>query len=129
MFVHKGIDGGQLAQRISNGLVKIGWYLPIGDVKNVYPVPLAISNLRGDASAHEKCLKLLCQISSAVIVFYGDCTEKGRQLLLYCRDMESKLILIDVSVAEDSSVLWDLLVGVLNSKQGFLKCLFFRGSI
>ncbi|XP_017284438.1 interferon-induced very large GTPase 1 [Kryptolebias marmoratus] len=103
-FVHRGMDGGQLPRRLSHGLVEIGWYLPIGDVRDIHPVPLVISNLRGDASTHEKCLKLLCQMSSAVIIFYGDCTEKGKQLLLSCKDMESKLILVDLSDTEDSTV-------------------------
>nr|XP_013860641.1 PREDICTED: up-regulator of cell proliferation-like [Austrofundulus limnaeus] len=53
--------------RLSNGLIAIGWYLPNGEVRDIYPVPLALSNLRGDVSAHEKHLKLLCQISSAEV--------------------------------------------------------------
>ncbi|XP_072248540.1 interferon-induced very large GTPase 1 [Leuresthes tenuis] len=101
IFVHRGMDGGQLPRRLSNGLVEIGWYLPCGDIdKDIFPVPVVISNLRGDASTHEKCLKLLCQASSAVVVFCGDLREKEKQLLLSCKNMASKLILIDLTDAE-----------------------------
>ncbi|KAM4566835.1 interferon-induced very large GTPase 1 [Odontesthes bonariensis] len=100
-FVHRGMDGGQLPRRLSNGLVEIGWYLPSGDIdRDIFPVPVVISNLRGDASTHEKCLKLLCQASSAVVVFCGDLREKEKQLLMSCKNMASKLILIDLSDSE-----------------------------
>ncbi|XP_047246847.1 interferon-induced very large GTPase 1 [Girardinichthys multiradiatus] len=100
-FIHKGMDGGQVPRRLSNGLVEIGWYLPTGDIdRDVYRAPFLISNLRGDASNHEKCLKLLCQASSAVIIFCGDVKDKEKQLLVSCKGMASKLILIDISGTE-----------------------------
>ncbi|XP_069004213.1 up-regulator of cell proliferation [Embiotoca jacksoni] len=100
-FLHRGMDGGQLPRRLSNGLVEIGWYLPTGDItKDIFPVPMVISNLRGDASRHEKCLSLLCQASSAVVVFCGDLREKEKQILASCKNTASKLILIDLSDTE-----------------------------
>lgn len=100
-FLHRGMDGGQLPRRISNGLVEITWYRPTGDTaKDIFPVPVVIANLRGDASTHEKCLSLLCQASSAVVFFCGNLKEKEKQLLSSCKDMTSKLILIDLSDTE-----------------------------
>ncbi|XP_040902463.1 interferon-induced very large GTPase 1 isoform X2 [Toxotes jaculatrix] len=99
-FLHRGMDGGQLPRKLSNGLVEIGWYLPGDTARENLDVPVVISNLRGDASTHEKCLSLLCKASSAVIVFCGNLREKDRQLLKSCKDMASKLILIDISDAE-----------------------------
>ena len=100
-FLHRGMDGGQLPRSLSNGLVEIGWHLPTGDTaRDGFPVPVAISNLRGDASKHEGSLNLLCQASSAVIVFCGNLTEKDKQLLASCKSMASKLILIDISETE-----------------------------
>lgn len=97
-FHHRGMDGGQLPRRLSNGLVEIGWFRPTGDfTKDIFPVPVVISNLRGDASRHEKCLNLLCQASSAVVVFCGNLREKEKQQLIACKDMTNKLILIDLS--------------------------------
>ncbi|KAM6988083.1 interferon-induced very large GTPase 1 [Tautogolabrus adspersus] len=100
-FLHRGMDGGQLPRRLSNGLVEMGWYLPTGDLaKDIFPVPVVISNLRGDASTHEKHLSFLCQSSSAVVVFCGDLREKEKQLLASCNHMANKLILIDLSDIE-----------------------------
>ncbi|KAI4815187.1 hypothetical protein KUCAC02_005344 [Chaenocephalus aceratus] len=97
------MDGGQLPRRLSNGLVEMGWYLPTGDpVRDIFPVPVVISNLRGDASKHEKCLSLLCQASSAVVVFCGNLREKEKQVLASCKYMAHKLILIDLSDAENN---------------------------
>ncbi|XP_038550038.1 interferon-induced very large GTPase 1 [Micropterus salmoides] len=102
-FLHRGVDGGQLPRRLSNGLVEIGWYLPSGDTaRDIFPVPVVISNLRGDASTHEKNLSLLCQASSAVVVFCGDLGEKEKQILASCKDMASNLILIDLSDTEQN---------------------------
>ncbi|XP_034723788.1 interferon-induced very large GTPase 1 [Etheostoma cragini] len=100
-FLHRGLDGGQLPRRLSNGLVEIGWYLPTGDTtRDIFPVPVVISNLRGDAGSHEKCLSLLCKVSSAVVVFCGDLRENEKLILASCKNMASKLILIDLSDAE-----------------------------
>ncbi|XP_071352965.1 interferon-induced very large GTPase 1 [Trachinotus anak] len=100
-FLHKGMDGGQLHRKLSNGLVEIAWSLPTGDTaRDNFKVPVVISNLRGDASTHEKCFSLLCQASSAVIVFCGNLREKEKQLLASYKDVASKLILIDVSDTE-----------------------------
>ncbi|XP_074535014.1 interferon-induced very large GTPase 1 [Halichoeres trimaculatus] len=101
MFLHREMDGGQLPRRLSNGLVEIGWYLPTGDPSiDVFSVPVVLSNLRGDASTHEKHLSLICQASSAVVVFCGDLREKDKQLLASCKQMSRKLILIDFSDTE-----------------------------
>ncbi|KAM6932918.1 interferon-induced very large GTPase 1 [Xenentodon cancila] len=97
-FVHKGMDGGQMPRKLSNGLVEIGWHLPTGDInRDIFPVPVVISNLRGNASEHEKCLSLLCQASSAVVVFCGELREKEKQLLVSCKNVANKIILIDLS--------------------------------
>lgn len=97
-FLHRGVDGGELPRRLSNGLVEVSWCLPTGDPStDAFPVPTVISNLRGDASSHEKCLNLLCQASSAVVVFSGDLKEKQMQLLASCKDKTSNLIIIDLS--------------------------------
>ncbi|XP_029373638.1 interferon-induced very large GTPase 1 [Echeneis naucrates] len=100
-FLHKGMDGGKLHRKLSNGLVEIGWCLPTGNpARDNFPVPVVIANLRGDASTHEKCFSLLCQASSAVIVFCGTLREKDKQLIAYCKDAAKKFILIDLLDAE-----------------------------
>ncbi|XP_061636889.1 interferon-induced very large GTPase 1 [Phyllopteryx taeniolatus] len=98
-FIHKGMEGGQLPRSLSNGLVETAWALPAGDPNN-FSVPVVFSNLRGDASTHEKCLYLLSQASSAIIVFCENPTEKEKELLATCKDMTTKLIVIDLSEIE-----------------------------
>lgn len=97
-FLHRGSEGGELPRRLSNGLVEISWCLPTGDPStDAFPVPLLISNLRGDAGSHEKCVNLLCQASSAVVVFCGDLKEKQMQILASCKTETSNLIIIYLS--------------------------------
>ncbi|XP_054651260.1 interferon-induced very large GTPase 1 [Dunckerocampus dactyliophorus] len=106
-FLHRGTQEGEKPRRLSNGLVEIGWYLPTGDpTVDIFPVPVILSNLRGDASKHEKCLHLLCQASAAVVVLCKNPKEKEKQLLSSCKDV-TKLILIDLSeteITEDRTV-------------------------
>nr|XP_043887449.1 interferon-induced very large GTPase 1 [Solea senegalensis] len=103
-FVHRGMDGGQLPQTLSNGLVEIGWYVPSEDtLRDFLPVPVVISNLRGDASMHEKCFSLLCQASSVVIVFCDTLREKDKQLLASHKDMASKLIVVDMDSGKNEN--------------------------
>lgn len=97
-FLHRGVSGGELPRKLSNGLVEISWCLPTGDpTTDTFPVPVLLSNLRGDAGSHEKCLSLLCRASSAVVVFCGDLKEKQMQLLASYKDNTSNLIIIDLS--------------------------------
>ncbi|XP_075997601.1 interferon-induced very large GTPase 1 [Genypterus blacodes] len=100
-FLHRGMDGGHLPLRLSNGLVELAWYLPAGDPdRDPLPIPAAIANLRGDAGLHEKTLHFLCQASSVVVVFCGNLMEKDKCLLAACKRMARKTILIDISDSE-----------------------------
>lgn len=100
-FLHKGVGGGEQPRRVSNGLVEIAWYLPDGDAAtDAFPAPMLFSNLRGDASAHERNLKLLCKASSAVIVFCGSLKEKEKHLLLSCKNIARKLIVVNLTDTE-----------------------------
>ncbi|KAJ3590857.1 hypothetical protein NHX12_008805 [Muraenolepis orangiensis] len=97
MFLHRGMDGGQIHRKLGNGLVELGWYLPSGDPESdIFPVPVVISNLRGDAAADDQCLRLLCHASSALVVFCGTLREKDKDRLALWKGMASKLILIDL---------------------------------
>lgn len=100
-FLHKGVSGGEQPRRVSNGLVEIAWYLPDGDAAtDVFPAPIIFSNLRGDAGAHERNLSLLCKASSAVVVFCGSLKEKEKHLLLSCKNLARKLIVVNLLDSE-----------------------------
>lgn len=107
-FLHRGVDGGELPRRVSNGLVEMSWCLPTGEpTADTFPIPMVISNLRGEASSHEKCLNLLCQASSAVVVFCGDLKENQMQILASCKDKASNLIIMDLSNENTVTGAWD----------------------
>ncbi|CAL8353783.1 unnamed protein product [Lota lota] len=98
MFLHRGMEGGQIPRKLCNGLVEVGWCLPSGDPESdVFPEPVVISNLRGDASTHDKCLRLLCRASSAVVVFCGTLKEKEKDLLSLMKGMARTLVLVDLT--------------------------------
>ncbi|KAG7330352.1 hypothetical protein KOW79_006574 [Hemibagrus wyckioides] len=72
-FVHRDMDCGDIPRKISNGLVEISWYLPCGNKNiDIFPEPVAIANLRGDISTFETQYSFLCQISTAVFVFFDN---------------------------------------------------------
>ncbi|XP_061107785.1 interferon-induced very large GTPase 1-like [Conger conger] len=76
-FVHKNMECGDTPRRISNGLVEISWYLPIGkETIDIFSEPLAIANLRGDLSDFETQYAFLCQTSAAIFVFCDDIGSK-----------------------------------------------------
>ncbi|KAB5579205.1 hypothetical protein PHYPO_G00192430 [Pangasianodon hypophthalmus] len=80
-FVHHDMDCGDIPRKISNGLVEISWYLPCGSKNiDIFPEPVAFANLRGDISTFETQYSFLCQISTAVFVFF-DNFDSNYQLL------------------------------------------------
>ncbi|KAM9801611.1 interferon-induced very large GTPase 1 [Neosynchiropus ocellatus] len=101
VFLHRGVDGGEHPRRLSNGLVELGCYRPTGN-GDMFHVPVVIGNLRGDASLHEKSFTFLCQASSAVVVFCENLREKDKRLLVSCKEMARRLILIDLSDAGEN---------------------------
>ncbi|KAI5104555.1 interferon-induced very large GTPase 1-like, partial [Silurus meridionalis] len=80
-FVHHDMDCGDIPRKISNGLVEISWYLPCGSKNiDIFQEPVAFANLRGDMRTFETQYSFLCQISTAVFVFF-DNFESNNQLL------------------------------------------------
>lgn len=102
-FLHKGVGGGDQPRRLSNGLVEIAWKLPNGDAAtDDFSAPTLFSNLRGDAGSHERKLSLLCKASSVVIVFCGSLKEKEKHLLLSCKNMAKRLIVVNLTETEET---------------------------
>lgn len=72
-FVHHDMDCGDSPRKISNGLVEISWYLPCGSKNiDIFPEPVAIANLRGDINTFDTQYSFLCQISTAIFVFFDN---------------------------------------------------------
>ncbi|TSN12279.1 Up-regulator of cell proliferation [Bagarius yarrelli] len=92
-FVHHDMDCGDIPRKISNGMVEISWYLPCGSKNiDIFPEPLAIANLRGDMGTFETQYSFLCQISTAIFVFF-DNFDSNYQLLTKTH-VEAQLFLV-----------------------------------
>ncbi|KTF82067.1 hypothetical protein cypCar_00034449 [Cyprinus carpio] len=99
-FINCGMEGGQLPRVLSDGLVEVCWNLLSGDNHdNVFPRPVLVANLRGDAANCEKQMSLLCYTSAILIVFCGSFGAKERELLSSWRDNTSHMIIIDCSTS------------------------------
>ncbi|XP_075422627.1 up-regulator of cell proliferation-like [Ascaphus truei] len=81
-FVHRDLECGYSPRKISDGLVEISWYFPGGRGKSdIFPEPIAVTNLRGDLESNWKQFSFLTQVSSAVFVFAESFREKQCKLL------------------------------------------------
>ncbi|XP_068120911.1 up-regulator of cell proliferation-like [Hyperolius riggenbachi] len=74
-FIHNSMKGGNITRKISDGLVEMSWYFPSGK-SDVFPEPIAVTNLRGDLLSHLNQFTFLTQVSSAVFVFIEDISER-----------------------------------------------------
>ncbi|XP_077303424.1 interferon-induced very large GTPase 1-like isoform X2 [Lithobates pipiens] len=79
-FIHDNLDGGNIEREISDGLVEVSWYFPCGK-SDVFPEPIAVTNLRGDLEANRDQFTFLTRISSAVFIFIEDISEREFRLL------------------------------------------------
>lgn len=99
-FINCGMDGGQLPRVLSDGLVEMCWNLPSGDHHDsVFPRPVLVANLRGDAASYEKQMSLLCYTSAVLIVFCGSFGAKEQKLLASWRENTSHMVMIDCSTS------------------------------
>ncbi|OCT59052.1 up-regulator of cell proliferation [Xenopus laevis] len=84
-FIHENIKGGNIEREISDGLVEISWYLPVGrENSDTFPEPIAVTNLRGDIESNWTQFSFLTQVSSAVFVFAESINERQCELLTKC---------------------------------------------
>uniref|UniRef100_F6RAG6 Upregulator of cell proliferation n=1 Tax=Xenopus tropicalis TaxID=8364 RepID=F6RAG6_XENTR len=84
-FIHENMEGGNIDRQISDGLVEITWFLPIGKKNSdTFPEPVAVTNLRGDIESNWTQFSFLTQVSSAVFVFAESINERECELLAQC---------------------------------------------
>ncbi|CAM4562997.1 unnamed protein product, partial [Lepidochelys olivacea] len=68
-FVHQDMEFGNIPREIAAGLVEISWYFPGGrESSDLFPEPVAVTNLRGDIELHWLQFTFLTGISSAVFI-------------------------------------------------------------
>ena len=68
-FWHEGLEGGERAQKVSQGMVEIAWYLPAGRGHDKFETPVAFANLRGDANHYFLVSGRLSKWSTTTCIF------------------------------------------------------------
>ncbi|KAG9467820.1 hypothetical protein GDO78_014234 [Eleutherodactylus coqui] len=92
-FMHDDVQGGNLDRKISDGLVEISWYFPSGK-SDVFPEPIAVTNLRGDLESNWDEFLFQTRISSSVFIFIENICEREFKLLSTCGNQETKFYFI-----------------------------------
>ncbi|XP_044873146.1 interferon-induced very large GTPase 1-like [Mauremys mutica] len=81
-FIHRDMDSGNVPREIADGLVEISWYFPAGrENLDLFPEPIAVTNLRGDIESHWPQFSFLTEVSSAVFIVTESISEKEYALL------------------------------------------------
>ncbi|CAH2307933.1 up-regulator of cell proliferation-like [Pelobates cultripes] len=93
-FIHDNMEGGNIKRKVSDGLVEMSWYFPSGsENSDIFPEPIAVTNLRGDLESNRTQFNFLTRVSSAVFIFTESIREKEFRLLSNC-DKDTKYYFI-----------------------------------
>ncbi|TFJ96598.1 ABC transporter [Platysternon megacephalum] len=94
-FIHRDMDSGNIPREITDGLVEISWYFPGGREKlDLFPEPIAVTNLRGDIESHWLQFSFLTVVSSAVFIVTESISEKDYALLSSLQESSTKYYFI-----------------------------------
>ncbi|KAM4024005.1 up-regulator of cell proliferation-like [Anomaloglossus baeobatrachus] len=118
-FIHDNMEGGNNERKISDGLVEMSWYFPNGK-SDIFPEPIAVTNLRGDLMSNWEEFLLLAHISTAVFIFIENLSKSEFQQLSACSNRETKFYFIVTPgpkkvVSEETVVFLQDLLPLLNS--------------
>ncbi|XP_065258524.1 interferon-induced very large GTPase 1-like [Emys orbicularis] len=81
-FIHHDMESGNVPREIADGLVEISWYFPGGtENSDLFPEPVAITNLRGNIESHWLQFTFLTVVSSAVFIVTESISERQYTLL------------------------------------------------
>ncbi|KAE8578128.1 hypothetical protein XENTR_v10023339 [Xenopus tropicalis] len=119
-FIHETMEGGNIKRQISDGLVEISWFLPAGRTNtDIFPEPVAVTNLRGDIESNWTQFSFLTQVSSAVFVFAESINERECELLAQCSKSNTNFYFIITpsgkGVSKETSESLKRLLSVLNT--------------
>ncbi|KAM9147478.1 interferon-induced very large GTPase 1-like isoform 1-T1 [Pangshura tecta] len=94
-FIHQDLSSGNVPREIADGLIEISWFFP-GGRKNLdlFPEPVAVTNLRGDIESHWLQFSFLTEVSSAVFIFAENITEREYTLLSALKESTTKYYFI-----------------------------------
>ncbi|KAM9366756.1 up-regulator of cell proliferation-like [Symphorus nematophorus] len=95
IFIHRDMEGGEHRREIANGLVEVCWFLPCGrENLDIFPEPVAFTNLREDICESIAQFTFLFQVSTATFVFLDKVEENEHKILTSLQDVNSKLFLV-----------------------------------
>ncbi|OCT59085.1 up-regulator of cell proliferation [Xenopus laevis] len=104
-FVHQNMEGGNVSRKISDGLVEISWYFPGGrENSDIFPEPVAFTNLRGDLKSNWSQFSFLARVSSAVFIITESINEQDYELLTNINSVNTHYFFIIVPSSQSVSV-------------------------
>ncbi|XP_040211940.1 up-regulator of cell proliferation-like [Rana temporaria] len=92
-FIHHDMEGGNIERKISDGLVEMSWYFPCGN-SDIFPEPIAVTNLRGDLETNWDQFTFLTRVSSIVFIFIESISESQYKLLSTCDNTDTQYYFI-----------------------------------
>ncbi|XP_077170626.1 up-regulator of cell proliferation-like isoform X2 [Paroedura picta] len=112
-FLHRDMECGNTPREISDGLVEISWYFPGGRGNlDLFPEPVAVTNLRGDIESHWPQFSFLTQVSSAVLIILEKMSDKQYDMLATLQGSASKYYFVLNADGEKSKETLGLLTGL-----------------
>uniref|UniRef100_K7G6H0 VLIG-type G domain-containing protein n=1 Tax=Pelodiscus sinensis TaxID=13735 RepID=K7G6H0_PELSI len=94
-FVHRDMESGDVPREIADGLVEIAWYFPAGkESSDLFPEPVAVTNLRGDIESHWLQFSFLTEVSSAVFIITESISQREYALLSSLKESTAKYYFI-----------------------------------
>lgn len=96
-FVHQNMDGANILREISDGFVEIAWFFPGGQENlDIFPDPVAVTNLRGDLESNWEQFSFLTKVSTAVFMFIESIDERQYHLLANMEETNTNYFIIIV---------------------------------
>ncbi|XP_043373144.1 up-regulator of cell proliferation-like [Dermochelys coriacea] len=93
-FVHRDMESGHVLRNISDGLVEISWYFSGRGNLDLFPEPVAVTNLHGDIESHWLQFSFLTSVSSSVFIIVESMSEKNYLLLSSLKESAMKYYFI-----------------------------------
>ncbi|CAM4571459.1 unnamed protein product [Caretta caretta] len=123
-FIHRDMESGNIPREITDGLVEISWFFP-GGRKNLdlFPEPVAVTNLRGDIESHWLQFSFLTEVSSAVFIFAENITEREYTLLSSLKESTTKYYFIlnhQTGKSSETLAILNKLAPVLKLKNSYM---------
>ncbi|XP_040211924.1 interferon-induced very large GTPase 1-like [Rana temporaria] len=95
IFVHQNMEGANMAREVSDGLVEISWFFPGGsELLDLFPEPVAVTNLRGDLESNWTQFNFLTKVSSAVFIFIETMDDQSYSILSNIEESNTNYFII-----------------------------------